>query len=333
MSEMIFPFVFGAIGLALSAFFSGSETGLYRASRIRLRVEAAAGDPLARVLLWLVHRPGLFVATALVGNNLANNMVSLAVVLFSQTAFPQPGHLAELLLTALLAPAIFVYGELLPKYLFLRAPNRLLRRGGFLFFLFTLLFLPVSIFVWGINFLANRLLGRPAQPVRFRLARRELRRILEDAHEVGVLQPIQRRLAEAVFSLAEQPVAQFALPLDNFLRVRSDRDKKELLQLAFDNQWSEILVEDASSEGQFLGYVELWELALRKEDALRPIHRLQSIPSEEKYLAALIQMERQKMRLAALVDRQGNTLGLLSLEHLRDRLFSGHASFPPSRLS
>jgi len=333
VSDIVFPFVFGAIGLALSAFFSGAETGLYRASRIRLRVEAAAGDPLARVLVWLVYRPGLFVATALVGNNLANNMVSFAVVLFSQTAFPQPGHLAELLLTALLAPAIFVYGELLPKYLFLRAPNRLLRREGFLFFLFTLLFLPVSVFVWGINFLVNRLLGRPAQPVRFRLARRELRRILEDAHEVGVLQPIQRWLAEAVFTLAEQPIAQFALPIENFPKVRTDKRKKELLELAYGSQWNTILVEDASSDGRYVGYVELWELAVQKEDALGPIHPLHSIPSDEKYLTVLIQMERQKMRLAAIVDRQGKTLGLLSLVHLRDRLFSARASFPPSPVS
>jgi len=327
---MPFAFVLGAIGLALSAFFSGSETGLYRASRVRLRLEAIEGDGTARLLLWLIQRPGLFVAAALVGNNLANNLVSLGVVLFSQAAFPQQGHLAELLLTALLAPLIFVYGELLPKYLFLRAPNRLLRRGGVLFFLFTLLFLPVSLLVWGIHFLANRVLGVSVQPVRFRLARRELRRILEDAHEVGVLQPIQRRLAEAVFTLAEQPVAQFALPLEDFPRVLSHTNKREILELARHAPWSEILVEDVQQPGRLLGYIDLWELSLHKEELLSPIiHPLIRIGCEEKYLSALVQMERQKVRLATLVDGQGKPRGLLSLDRLEAQLFAPTPSHPP----
>lgn len=328
----IFPLLLGAIGLALSAFFSGSETGLYRASRVRLRLEAVEGDPLARVLLWLVSRPGLFVATALVGNNLANNLVSLAVVLFSQSLFPT-GHSAELLLTTLLAPVLFVYGELLPKYLFLRAPNRLLRRGGGVFVLFTLLFLPVSIFVWGISFLAARVLGGSPQPVRFRLARRELRRILEDAHEVGVLQPIQRRLADAIFTLADQPVRQFAQPLENFPRVCSGMTPEEVLELASQYPWTDLPVEDARRPGTFLGYIQVWELALRAKDTLGPIHPLIPIPSEEGYLSALLQMERSKARLAVLVDATGKTLGLLSLETLRGQLFRSNPSSVRSRLS
>ena len=59
-------------GLLLSAFFSGAETGFYRVTRVRLLLDGLAGDPIARGLLWLTNNPALFVATALVGNNLAN---------------------------------------------------------------------------------------------------------------------------------------------------------------------------------------------------------------------------------------------------------------------
>ena len=70
-----------SVGLLLSAFFSGSETGFYRATRLRLVLDALGGDRIARALVWLGNRPMLFVATILVGNNLANYLTSLAVVI------------------------------------------------------------------------------------------------------------------------------------------------------------------------------------------------------------------------------------------------------------
>ena len=51
-------------GIILSAFFSGSETGFYRVAKLRLRLDAGDGHPVARGLLFLTNNPGLFVATA-----------------------------------------------------------------------------------------------------------------------------------------------------------------------------------------------------------------------------------------------------------------------------
>ena len=59
-------------GMQLSAFFSGSETGFYRVSRLQLTLQKQQGDPVARRLIDFVHRPERFVATTLVGNNVAN---------------------------------------------------------------------------------------------------------------------------------------------------------------------------------------------------------------------------------------------------------------------
>ena len=73
------------LGLLLSAFFSGSETGFYRVTRVRLVLDGRDGDFISRRLLWLTNNPSVFVATTLVGNNLANYLTSFAIVLASQT--------------------------------------------------------------------------------------------------------------------------------------------------------------------------------------------------------------------------------------------------------
>ena len=104
-------------GLLLSAFFSGTETGLYRVSRTRIVLDALSGSRSSRALVWLLNRPAIFVATALVGNNVANYLTSFAIVTLSG-ALIASGSLAELLGPILMTPVVFVFGELLPKYLF-----------------------------------------------------------------------------------------------------------------------------------------------------------------------------------------------------------------------
>ena len=84
---MILVLLLFATGVALSAFFSGSETGFYRVTRVRLLLDWLAGDRLARGLLWTTNHPSVFVATALVGNNLANYIASLAVVMGTQRIY------------------------------------------------------------------------------------------------------------------------------------------------------------------------------------------------------------------------------------------------------
>ena len=56
------------LGLALSAFFSGSETGFYRVTRVRLVMDAKSGRWLSRMLLWLANHSTVVVATVLIGN-------------------------------------------------------------------------------------------------------------------------------------------------------------------------------------------------------------------------------------------------------------------------
>ena len=77
---MLLIILFFVAGLAMSAFFSGSETGFYRLTRLRLVMDGLSGDRTSQLMLRLVNQPSMFVATALVGNNVANYLSSLAVV-------------------------------------------------------------------------------------------------------------------------------------------------------------------------------------------------------------------------------------------------------------
>ncbi len=161
---MIAAAVLFLVGLTLTAFFSGVETGFFRVPRVRLQLDALAGDRLARALFWLSNRPGLFVATTLLGNNLADDVLSLALVIIADS-LNWEGNVAEIVLPILLSPLVYAYGAALPKQLFLEAPYRLLRMGGPLIVLFTILLAPISLLLWGLSKALEWLAGESHQPV------------------------------------------------------------------------------------------------------------------------------------------------------------------------
>jgi magnesium and cobalt exporter, CNNM family len=313
------------LGLFLSAFFSGSETGFYRATRIRLVLDAMGGDRTARGLLWLTNHPSMFIATALVGNNLANYLTSLAIVLGAQALIT--GHLlvAELIAPLLFAPVLFVYGELLPKDLFLRAPNRLLRRGGPLFMFFAVLFLPVTGLLWCLNRVLSGLVRQSPDRVRLTLAKRELQNALDEGHEAGVLYPAQAQLARGIFAVAAQSVVQYVTPPGDVPRARDDMTKSEVQRVARRFRIAEVPIEGADTSGakQLVGYVRVIDLSLDPCEGLGPVRPFLEVSSTVTHIEALLGMQAAGESLAKVVDADGNTVGILTAGRLRENIFRG----------
>ena len=317
-----------ALGLFLSAFFSGSETGFYRVTRIRLVLDAMDGERTARGLLWLTNHPSMFIATALVGNNLANYLTSLAIVI--GTGALVSGHLliAELIAPLLFAPMLFVYGELLPKNMFLRAPNRLLRAGGPLFLFFAVIFSPVSGLLWCLNRILSSFVGQSPDRVRLTLAKRELQNALDEGHEAGVLYPAQAQLARGIFAVASQPVLQYATPLADVPRACGNATKNEVQQVAREFRIAEVPIEGpagkgAAGAGQLVGYVRVIDLSLDPGEDLGLVRPFLEVPSTDTHIEALQRMQTAGKNLAKVVDADGNTVGILTADRLRESIFRG----------
>ncbi len=333
--------ILATAGLFLSAFFSGSETGFYRATRLRLLLDALGGDRIAAALHWLTRNPSIFVATTLVGNNLANYITSLSIVMATHAVMASTHLLdvggsrtaeltAAMIVPLALAPVLFVYGELLPKHLFLQAPNRLLRLGGPLFLVFVVLFFPISVLLFLLNRLLAALVGRTPEQVRSTLARRELQGVLEEGHEAGILHPAQRRLAQGIFTVAQRPVGQFATPLDRLPRGRADMSKDDILRLARRYRISVVPIEREGEGEKLIGYVRVIELGLSESAEIGPPHRLLQIDEKTSHIDALTQMQAAEESLARVVDSQKRTIGIVTADRLREPLLRGELAIDGS---
>ncbi len=304
-------------GLLLSAFFSGSETGFYRVTRLRLVIDAMEGDLPSRGLLWLSNRPTLFVATTLVGNNLANYLTSLAIVMASQQLFPSGGTAVDLLGPVVMAPVVFILGELLPKFLFYSAPNRLLRRSALPLFAFGVLFAPLTMLLWVFSWLVRLLTHTSPGEVRLSLARRELAEMLSEGHEVGLLRPVQQTLAQAMLSVASQPIKNFASPASRVVRVTTTMNKSQVLRIAKQHHRTLLPVEDLRQKRRLIGYLRTVDLYLDDSPTLPEPSPLVTLSENDLFFTALRKMSQAEDALGHIVDPGGRTVGFVTGRELR----------------
>src|SRR6056300_1220650 len=114
--------------LILSAFFSGSETGMMAANKIKLKNLSKKRDRGAKRALKLLKKPDLLLATILVGNNFANILASSIVTIIMLNYFGGNVLLGAVLLTAF----ILIFSEITPKTMAAVKPESFARRSSLL---------------------------------------------------------------------------------------------------------------------------------------------------------------------------------------------------------
>lgn len=313
---MTLAIVLFAVGMLLSAFFSGSETGFYRLNRARLLINALDGDWISRGLLWAANNPSVFVATALVGNNVANYVVSASIVMLADAGFEGWAR-TDVVLPLLLTPVIFIYGELVPKNVFLAAPNRMLRRCGVPFGIAGVLFAPVSFILWLFNKLLETIGRKSPEPWQMVLARRELGELLDEGQAVGLLKPTQQAIAQATISLGPQSIAGFVEPASRFPRITEKTSPKEVVAITRRTGQTLLPVEDSQGgKREAHSYVRASDCVLTREEQL-PTHPMPEVMERMAYLSTLSHMLAVDAPIARVVNRKNQTVGYVTLARLQ----------------
>jgi CBS domain containing-hemolysin-like protein len=306
------------VGLTLSAFFSGSETGMYRVSRMRLLLDALDGSWLSRGMLWLLNHPAIFVATALVGNNLANFMVSLGIVKMVAAGIGG-GATTELLGTIFTTPLVFVLGELFPKYLFYNAPYRLLYAARPFVLFVTALFLPVSLILGFLGNALRALTGEAPFQVRLAMQRSELDQVLREGHEAGVLAGGQRTLARNIFEVGNEPAIRFGMPVSRLAVVDMPIDVNAAISEARRKASPIVLVRKA---GRIVGSLPFSKLQAEQVPALDPV--IECAPDEH-HLRVLLQLYERESEVAVFRDLNGKTHGVATQQQLLQSFLSANS--------
>ncbi len=302
------------IGVFLSAFFSGSETGFYRVTRVRLLLDAKSGRLFPQALLWLIERPSLVVATVLIGNNIANYLVSLGLVMLTTGWLVGWGVWLDTAMPILATPLLFIYGELLPKHLYFHAPYLLSSRGAPLMVLFAGLFLPLSALVMLLENVWRRFMQGTDTQSNISLERQELQRVLLESQEAGIVLPVQRELAQNLFTYGVKPIRQFAGPARSVPTIVHQTDSQALLAQA--KSTSQKYIAQLDDHDAALSHCFLVSDLLLFPDQPPMALPVYKAEASESSINVLSQMQSTNSPLAEVRDAKGKLLGIVG----RDRL-------------
>ncbi len=308
------------VGLRLAAFFSGAETGFYRASYLRLSIDAQAGDPVAKRILWFCQNPTNFVVTALIGNNVAHYLLTVAVGIAAAEIGLSEGMTAEVVATLLIAPFVFTFGELIPKNLYYRAPLWLLRRNVRWFSLFYRLFLPISFPLIAFTRLLQRFSRTAATRPGQLLGRARLVQVLSQGHEEGLLLDVQRKLIEGMTHLAIQPVTSSVIPTHRILGLAENASRDDVLSFARRYGLTNVALRHTTAPDAWFGYVRVADVALTQRPLSSLAVPMPVIDPSASKLEALLLLRAQGAAYGIVKSGQ-KTLGMASDHGLSEQLF------------
>ncbi|WP_166820309.1 CNNM domain-containing protein [Thalassoroseus pseudoceratinae] len=322
--QLIIALVIFGVGLRLSAFFSGSETGFYRLSYLRISLDARTGEPASRRLLQFMQAPSTFVSTALVGNNVANYVTTLAIGMISLSLFPNQAGSMELVATLMLTPVVFIFGELLPKNLYFRAPMHFLKRDSWKLQACYYALLPVSLPLMMVARLFERF--GEAEDVRTGrvLSRNRLTQAVTEGHRQGLLTELQNKLVHGLLTIADEPVQQVATAPAMVIGCAADASRAEMLKTAQQFALPAIPVHRVGDPNAWHAYVRTVDLMVTQRSVKDLLREMPRLPAKQKKLEALLQLRRLGEDLGVLVDENDQVTGLIRQRGLMEHLLRDH---------
>ena len=332
MNDAPLSVLFGALVLliVLSAFFSGSETGLMTINRYRLRNLARAGNRSARRALRLLERPDRLIGLILLGNNFVNILASaLATVIFMRLM----GEAGIAVATTLLTVVILVFAEVTPKTLAALKPERIALPAAWIYQPLLRALYPL---VWVLNLVTNsllRLLGiRPEEGVQETLSREELRTLMMEA---GAMIPESHQaMLVNLLDLEEIRVEDVMVPRNEIVGVDLTDDLEEIRNLLLRTPYTRLPVYEERIDN-VVGILHTRRiLPLLQEDELttnklRELARAPYfVPEGTSLLTQLLNFQRAGRRTALVVDEYGDILGMVTLEDILEEVVGEFTTDP-----
>ena len=305
------------VSLYLSAFFSGSETGIMSVSRVRLRHGGIGGPRRAR-LLALLDRLEDPILTCLIGTNLFN-VIASAIMTAVLTA--QFGPRGQWLAVAVVSVLVILLGEILPKVLYREYPEKLTRTSLPGITVAMAVFWPVRWLLGGYTQLWQRLLPSDGNAAGDGLDRVSLAALLMNNNVAGQR---DRRFVTALdrfLKMAHLNLGPLMRPLSELQAVSADTTVGECLAIAARSGFSRLPIrsEDDTLIQSYVMVRDLLFLPRTDHERIIPRRLWRSFLLVDVRMSPyelFEELRSQERQLAVVVDPGGNALGLITLEDL-----------------
>jgi CBS domain containing-hemolysin-like protein len=319
------------VAMLFSAFFSGMEIAFVSANRLRIEIDRKQKKAFSPLVSFFNKHPSRFIATMLVGNNIALVIYGIAFAMLLEdpirNMLGSNSDAATLLVQTLISTLIILLtAEFLPKTLFRLNPNNSLRILSVPILVFYAILYPVSILTIGISNFTMKYIFRVrpdtenAEPVFGKV---------DLDHFLTTLPPEQSNLGEETGDLKIfQNALEFSglkvrdcmIPRTDVIALEVDAPLEDLSGKFIETGLSRILIYSDTIDN-VIGYVNSKDLFRNPQHIKSHLKSIRIVPETLSVNKLLTSFIKEGQSIALVVDEFGGTSGIITTEDIIEEIF------------
>lgn len=321
----------------LNGYFASSEFALIAARKSKIRHLAETGDKRAILVKKLQDEPDKFLAVIQIGVTLVGTLASVVggarivhliepkiekiPIQFVQNA-SEPISIG--IVVMVIAYLFLVIGELVPKYVTLKYPEKIaFRVARPIQFITNLTFFIVQILSFSTKGIAKILIRKAPAETPF-ISEEEVKYILKEGKEKGIFEPSEEKLIRSVFEFTDTYVHNIMTPRTEIVALDIESNPEKLMRVINEEGFTRIPVFKDDLD-HIVGIIHAKDvintLFNRKliivKDIIRPAY---FVPDSKKISGLLNEFQKKKTHMAVVLDEFGGTAGLVTLEDILEEI-------------
>lgn len=323
--------IFVAVLLLLSGFFSGSEIAFVTASKLKLDLQSRKDTSLGRSVLFFLKHPERFLTITLVGNNIVN--VAYATIMaislegplinwIEQLSGVAPGPLLILSIQTVIASFLIMFvGEILPKAIFRVHADFFIRIITIpQHILYVLLFPLVWIADYFSGLIQKILPGTSETDVAI-YHRADLVQVFQELKDTGAedLDKEDTEILHNVLELYTKRVKEVMVPRTDIIALDQNASINEVLETFVRSGHSKLPIYNENLD-DIVGVVFAYDLFAKPTHLKEVVKEVKMVPSSMRTKDLLSDFQTEKITLAIVLDEYGGTAGLITIEDLLEEV-------------
>ncbi len=315
-------FILLGVLILISAFFSGSETGMMAINRYRLRHLARKGQLSAQRVAQLLQRPDRVLGVILVGNTFANILASAIATLLAVHYF---GELGVVVATISLTFVVLVFAETMPKTLAALHPQPVAFTASVVLKILLRVLYPL---IWVVNGLSNgflRLFGIRVTPHHAeQLSADELRTVVLEAG--GKISGAHQQMLLRILELEQATVDAVMVPRNEIQGIDVTKPWDEIFQQLLNSSYQYLPVYREDID-QVIGILNMQKVipllrqhALSVEKLLALLDEIYYVPEVTLMNHQMLNFQQENQNLGLVVDEYGDIQGLITLQDILEEI-------------
>lgn len=306
--------------LALSAFFSSSETAMMAVNKIRVRNLADAGLSSAQTLMKVLDNQPKMLSAILIGNNIVNISASSLATILVTRAF---GDMYVGVGTGILTLLVLIFGEITPKTSATLYSETMALRFAKPIYMIMQVLTPVIFIVDKLSQGVLRLLHVDPNKKQDAITEDELRTIVEVSHEEGVIESDEKKMIYNVFDFGDSVAKDIMVPRIDMTFIDVNATFSEVIEVFREVKYTRYPVYEETTDN-VIGIINIKDLLLtenQKKFCIRDYLREPLYTYEFKKTAELmVELRKTQNNIAIVLDEYGATAGLITLEDMLEEI-------------